>query len=564
MGSAAPCAGCHPGPYRDFATSQHAAACRAFDAGRDPGVPGAPSAPVGVIGVRPIWQALLSTASGRIQVFDPAFDVDKREWYSIFGANPPRPEEWGHWTQRGMTWNAQCAYCHMTGLRKGYDPTGDTYRTTWTATGIGCAQCHGDLDGHDTRPDVARQATVALRQRATDACGSCHSRREELTEGYRPGEAYDDHYRLLLADTPELHHPDGQASDEVFELGSLSLSRMGHAGVGCLDCHEPHGGRLRASIDDDSLCLGCHAAPGRRGAVVVDAATHRHHRADGPGGRCVSCHMPEKTYMGRDRRRDHGFTSPDPRLAAELGLPDACTGCHAAKDARWAIEKAEGWYGAAKLDNRARRRARAVHAARRGDRSAVPELLAVLANEPNAAWRSSLAGLMAPFVDAPAVRTALVALLDDEHPLVKVAAIRSLARIAFQPPGANGGAGGGQEIRDRIVALRKHPVRVVRLTASWATRSVPFVTGDETSLREMREWLVLSADQPAGALRQCELAIVEKRSEDAVAWATKAVAWDPSGPSFHTLARALAAAGRPDEARAAMQRAQSLLHGSRP
>lgn len=35
-------------------------------------------------------------------------------------------------------------------------------------------------------------------------------------------------------------YSDGQQRDEDFNRASVQLSRMGHAGVTCLDCHDPH------------------------------------------------------------------------------------------------------------------------------------------------------------------------------------------------------------------------------------------------------------------------------------------------------------------------------------
>jgi predicted CXXCH cytochrome family protein len=96
--------------------------------------------------------------------------------------------------------------------------------------------------------------------------------------------------------------------------------------VTCSDCHEPHGASLRA--EGDALCTRCHAAE--------RLATRAHHGHRRPVA-CVDCHMPERTYMRVDRRRDHGLRLPRPDLSAELGSPDACRACHRDRPARWAI-----------------------------------------------------------------------------------------------------------------------------------------------------------------------------------------------------------------------------------
>jgi predicted CXXCH cytochrome family protein len=109
------------------------------------------------------------------------------------------------------------------------------------------------------------------------------------------------------------------------------------AGVTCSDCHEPHGGRLRAP--GNALCAQCHL-PSR-----YDAPAHSFHSA-GAGTSCVACHMPERIYMGVDGRRDHGFRVPRPDLSVRLGTPNACTDCHTDRSAQWADEQVGKWYGA--------------------------------------------------------------------------------------------------------------------------------------------------------------------------------------------------------------------------
>jgi tetratricopeptide (TPR) repeat protein len=101
--------------------------------------------------------------------------------------------------------------------------------------------------------------------------------------------------------------------------------------------------------------------------------------------------------------------------------------------------------------------------------------------------------------------------------------------------------------------MRLDPSKLVRLTSIWATRSTA-----EYGL-ELRRWLEQNADQPAGAIRLSEWAIVQKKPEEAVDWAQKAVDWDPSGPAYYTLARALTVAGRRKEASEALSTAQKLL-----
>src|SRR3989442_2675096 len=44
-------------------------------------------------------------------------------------------------------------------------------------------------------------------------------------------------------------------------------------------------------------------------------------------------------------RHDHSFRVPRPDLSVKLGVPNACTRCHAGRPAEWAAKQVEAWYG---------------------------------------------------------------------------------------------------------------------------------------------------------------------------------------------------------------------------
>jgi predicted CXXCH cytochrome family protein len=495
--------------------------------------------PEAVIGVTPLAQYLLPFPGGRLQALNLAFDPRNSEWFDMQAPETATPDDWSNWQNRGMNWNSQCAFCHMTNLQKGYDAKSDTYRTTWDAMGISCAQCHGSMEQHAANPKDPALFNRLTVQQMMENCGSCHARREELNATFHAGEKFSDHYRLSLPDEAGLYYPDGQVKEEDYEFGSFMMSKMGNKGVTCLDCHNPHSGALRLPVENNALCLSCHAPPAQRGAIPIDVATHSHHMAGTPGDRCVDCHMPVTTYMGRDARRDHGFTIPDPVLTKELGVPNSCNRCHADESADWAIETTDKWYGD-KMERPTRERALVIGRAEKNDGAVLPELLTLAKTEDIPAWRSVMVSLLGQWSQQADVRAALEKSLSDASPLVRSAAVRDLSQV---PDSAA-----------LIKPLCDDPSRLVRLDAAWGLHDARDRT--HPSYRELVEYLNQISDQPAGALRQTQFAMDEHRIDDALNWSAKAAAWDAtSGEAHQAHAVALHSAGKTDEAIAELRKA---------
>jgi len=487
-----------------------------------------------VIGIIPLRQYLVSYPDGRLQVMDMSYDPRSNEWFNAFGDENRQPHEWGHWKGRSMTWNVQCAFCHMSGFEKKYDLKEDRYNSTWKAMGISCTQCHALKSQHleqvsgktnecpmvsPLRPVTSNQQPATSNQypehriQHMDNCASCHARREELFGTFKPGDSFHDHFRLTLPDQPGIYRADGQVLDEDFEYGSFMMSRMGHKGVTCMDCHNPHSGKLVAPVENNALCMQCHTYPGLKGATPVDPVKHSFHKPGVPGSLCVDCHMPKNVYMQRDARRDHGFTSPDPRLTIEHGIPNACNGCHTDQTPEWADNFTTQWYGD-KMNRRARDRARVVARFYEGDLSIVTQLLAMAQSEEIDAWRAALTGMLAGWTDEEPVQTFLRGELKHASPLVRSAAIRSLG-----------------EAPASALSDTNALVRVDAAMARYeATRQIP-----APSYRELIDYINNISDQPAGALRQAHIAGIEQRPDDVEAWARKARDWDPSSPLTHYL-----------------------------
>jgi len=477
--------------------------------------------PESVIGIEPLKQYLVPIENGRLQVVDLAIDVDKKEWFNVFGEENRQSDEWGFWANRGMNWNSQCAYCHMTDLKKGYDLEKDRYTTTWAEWGISCEQCHGPMGRHAKlgAPMGEPKVSLDLIEQTMSSCATCHARREELTGAFTAGEAFLDHYRPTLPTSPDIYYPDGQIRDEDFEYGSFILSKMHHSGVNCLDCHNPHSGKLVLPVEENQLCMSCHGEPSKKlGSPIINPTQHSRHAKGSTGNSCVECHMPKTTYMMRDPRRDHGFMIPDPLMTKELNIPNACNRCHEDQSVDWAVEWAGKWYGEGRSTMFARERTRLIARAQKGDETVIPEMLAWAKEEPIPAWRATMLTLLGAWNYLPEVQDFLTASLKDEHALVRSEAIRSMEFIP--------------DTHDVLTPFLKDPVRLVRLDAAWALRD-DLKNHHPEALEELKIFVDNQSDQPTGAMRQGEFALSEGRGDDAIKWFKRAVDWSPNSPWFH-------------------------------
>ena len=324
-------------------------------------------------GVYPLQQYLIAMPGGRIQALGIAWDSRTsarggRRWFSLYPGQKITYRDSRHWTGIDQNWNYMCADCHSTNLRKNYDLRTRTFATVYSEIDVACEACHGPGSIHvawakkegDWQNATNEGLTIALDERAGVAwpidpatgnphrssprnsereiqmCARCHARRGQIHEDYVHGQPVGDDYRVALLDEDH-YFPDGQIKEEDYEYGSFIQSRMFHAGVTCSDCHEPHSLKLRA--DGNNVCMQCHSAQ------KYDSPKHHFHKVDSPGARCVECHMPARTYMVVDPRRDHSIRIPRPDLSVKLGTPNACNNCHADKSARWASDSVIKWYG---------------------------------------------------------------------------------------------------------------------------------------------------------------------------------------------------------------------------
>jgi predicted CXXCH cytochrome family protein len=504
-------------------------------------------------GVDPLQQYLVEFPGGRLQSLTIAWDTVKRRWFSLYPDERITVGDPLHWTGRYQNWNLMCAECHTTGLRKGYDPAADSYRTTWAALDVGCQACHGPGAAHvawgdalkaGKRVDRSDDGLLVRSRRATsreqvDQCARCHSRRTPLDTAERPGRPLLDEYREETL-RPDLYYADGQQLGEVYEYGSFRQSKMYQQGVRCTDCHNPHTGKVRGV--GNALCTRCHGTPGdprfpTAGSKVYDATTHHFHQPGSTGAQCVNCHMPARNYMVVHARRDHSLRIPRPDLTVKLGVPNACTACHKDRSARWAAAAVEKWYGPRVAGSP--HWGEAIAAGRSGAAGADGRLAALAADRRQPAIvRATALDTLRRYGAAGA--PAIVAGTRDEDPAVRAAAA---AAVAALPEG------------ERLAAARpllKDPIRAVRVEAARALASLPSDRFDgaerqafDAALAEFTQAQMAMADMPASHLNLGALDEAQGRAVDAERSYRTALRQDPYfGPARANLARLYNAMGR--------------------
>lgn len=299
-------------------------------------------------GYFPLQQYLIEFPGGRLQATRVSWDSREKKWFHQYPGEKIHHRDWLHWTGNAQNWNTMCASCHSTDLQKNFQFSSDSYSTTWKDINVGCESCHGAGSAHleFANSDAYKRgskiensglyyAVNTNPQLQLNTCAPCHARKSDISQKVmQTGEIMDDLIPQIISH--EFYYADGQIRDEDYEYGSFTQSKMFHNKVRCSNCHNPHSGKLIA--EGNTLCMSCHEPK-------YNTEQHHFHKVNTDGAQCISCHMPVKTYMGNDQRRDHSFRIPRPDQSAKFGTPNTCTGCHKNKPATWAADAVKKWYG---------------------------------------------------------------------------------------------------------------------------------------------------------------------------------------------------------------------------
>ncbi len=353
------------------------------------------------LGGKNVYFFLVPLEKGKLQVAPLAYNVHTKIWYNATGSmvrhfNNGLTDEALDWTDRQLTFNTACHDCHISQLRKNYNPEDDSYTTTWKEAGINCEVCHGPAEAHIKAAEEAAAKGQKLtdlklltfhgdlnREQRDATCAPCHAKMTPLTRDFTPGEMFFDHYDLTSYEDPDFW-PDGRDLGENYTQTGWMANPCANSGqLECIHCHTSSG-RFRFKDEPNKACLPCHEKR------VKNILKHSHHPAKANVA-CIDCHMP-KTAQAHMHRSDHTFRPPSPAATLEFGSPNACNLCHnnpeaikgdfhghKKEDVEWADKYVKEWHGE---DSGADiiELGHIIKACRDGEWDKLPEILAYLDN----------------------------------------------------------------------------------------------------------------------------------------------------------------------------------------
>ena len=484
-----------------------------------------------VFGIRPLQQYLVEFPKGAYQMLPLCWDTRPVEeggqrWFHIYDQEHIPPEDILHWTHVTQNWNYMCSECHSTNVRKNYDAQSETYHTTWNEIDVSCEACHGpglnhiewarqveqggnpeafadmglavrlkDLDNatwvFNMETGTAERSVPRTDRVLVDMCSRCHSRRSILSEDYIHGKSFlQTHNPSLLEEG--LYFADGQILEEVYVYASFLQSKMYQNGVVCSDCHEPHSGKV--FVHSNALCYRCHLAE------KYGSREHHFHDPEQEGSSCLECHMPERTYMVVDPRRDHSIRIPRPDLSDRLKSPNACNKCHPDETNRWAADWCREWYG--DPDRNGPHFGVTFWAGRQAYPEALPELIKISGdNELAPMIRATAVSLLQNYQD-PGIIGVFRNSLSDPDPLMRYAAISSMF------------SADDNTLMDLALPRLRDSVRLIRITAAFHLARVPAQFFSKTMLQQrdavLDEYIqsqMINADHPSAHMNLGILAL---------------------------------------------------------
>lgn len=453
-------------------------------------------------GLYPLQQYMVKFPKGKVQVLDIAWDSRSKEeggqnWYHLHPHESIKSDDVLHWTGPNLNWNFMCADCHSTNLKKNYDPKTKTFNTTYDVINVSCESCHGPASKHlewvkagkkgengfdfhlkaSSYDHKTRQGD--LEHKEVQMCAKCHSRRAALDDNYTPGDNFFDHFENVTL-SEALYFPDGKIKDEVYVYNSFKQSKMYEVGVTCSDCHNPHS--LKRKAVGEKVCYQCHTPQ------KYTASSHHKHQVGSKGADCITCHMPSRVYMGVDDRNDHSFRLPRPDLSVNSDIPNACNNCHQDKDASWATEEMQKWYG--KVPVGKQNFSHALEALRINDKQSQQFLYEVLMSDAPDLAKATTVGYLGNYPSQQSYTT-VMQMLSDKDVEIRLNALRAFEGFPAQYRIA------------KTFEMLEDERKIVRMEAARQLSGLP--QGDldmqrrsllSKVIKEYKETLLFNADRP--------------------------------------------------------------------
>jgi Tfp pilus assembly protein PilF len=532
-------------------------------------------------GIAPLQQYLVPFSNGRLQSFVVAWDSRSKaeggqRWFYLYPDQKLAPTDPLHWTGRNQTWNYMCANCHSTDLRANYDLAKDSYNTKWSEIDVSCESCHGPGSNHVAWARTHKEGSyksgdgpngLVVDLKATkgvwgslepdtgtmhwkgdsrshneiETCAACHSRRHPIVNNPKPGPAFLNEFVPSLLEEG-VYYPDGQILEEDYEWGSFLQSKMFQQGVTCSDCHDPHTAKLR-SENLNAVCGKCHSL------MKFGGEQHHHHRADTAGALCVNCHMPTKTYMVVDARRDHSFRVPRPDFSVAYGTPNACNQCHKDKSNQWAADSVAKWYGPARRQEA--HFVAALYAGQHRQLQAAGALSGLITDASQPAIARATALSLLPEYLSPSSLPVIKSALNDREALVRREAVRALEplspreRVAMAAP----------LLTDAILSVRIEAARLLAGTPPDSLQESQRAALDR-AIAELIASEMASAERPENHLNLALLYAQMGRTSDAESELNTALRLDPKFvPAMVNLADLYRVQGKDAEGQSWLEKA---------
>jgi predicted CXXCH cytochrome family protein len=312
------------------------------------------------------WQQAYATKlpDSRLLVFPIQYSRLRSAWVNYWqlvdAPGSPRTDiSQFHRAPDAAVYQTTCAPCHTSQLSfaaGAVEPAAATFREG----GVNCEMCHGPsrdhverLEGGITSASTAANAPISFRrlpaQQYVAVCAQCHAQsavhdaqaggavnHSEIGEPFR---TYSQ--ELPAAFSRKAFYRDGRYRATTFISEAFARTACFRKGdATCGSCHDPHPANaaqnptsLKFSEDADAMCVQCHTALRDR------PERHTRHAAGTEASRCVSCHMPRIMEAVLFQARSHEIDDiPDAEMAERFGhidSPNACSTCHAGRDAAW-------------------------------------------------------------------------------------------------------------------------------------------------------------------------------------------------------------------------------------